>query len=230
MAEKLILHDAIAMNDRMRKLIRETRIDCTYMHKERSVSYKQEIVERCAGLSAVLDIGRCMREYHDKLDCGQVDTLDINDFGDYPNIVADICQPFPKEFEGRYDAIVALSILEHVYDPFAAIANIRHLLKPGGTAFIYVPFLFRYHSPPDNLIQDYYRFTRDGVAYLFREFDEVTIYPVRGRYSTIANMFLFWKRIVERRMGSKINKLLDLPVSRNDNILQASGYNITAVK
>ncbi len=230
MADKLIVHDAAAMNDRMRKLIRETRVDCTYMHKGRRASYKQEIARRCAGLPAVLDIGRCMREYHDQLDCGLVDTLDINDFGDYPNIVADICQPFPREFEERYDAVIALSILEHVYEPFAAIANIRHLLKNGGTAFIYVPFLFRYHSPPDNLIQDYYRFSRDGAAYLVREFSDVTIYPVRGRFSTVANMFLFWKRTIERRFGSGPNRVLDLAASERDNLLQASGYNITAVK
>lgn len=229
MVDKQIVHDATAINERMRKLISETRIDYTYMHKDRAASYKQEIVDRCANLQAVLDIGRCMREYHGKLVCGRVDTLDVNDFGDYPNIVADICQPFPAEFDGRYDAVIALSILEHVYDPFAAAANIRRLLKKGGTAFIYVPFLFRYHAPPDREFHDYFRFSRDGVACLFKEFSDVTVYPVRGRYSTIVNMFSFWKRRVEKHFGSLPNKTLDAVASNEDNLLQASGFNITAI-
>lgn len=230
MAGKRVLHDANAVNEELRRLIRDTRVDTTYMHKDRSASYKQEIVDKCSGMDAVLDVGRCLREYHDRLACERVDTLDINDFGDYPNIVADICQPFPKEFAGRYDAVVALSILEHVYDPFAAAANIHRLLKPGGTAFIYVPFLFRHHAPPDMRFQDFYRFSRDGVAYLFREFSDVTVFPVRGRYSTIANMFACWKRMVEKRFGSSLNKMLDSAASNRDNLLQASGYNVTAVK
>lgn len=230
MADKEVLHDTGAANDAMRAIIDRTRIDYTYMHKDRGANYKQEIVDACAGMDAVLDVGRCLREFHDKLDCARVDTLDINDFGDYPNIVADICQPFPKAFEGRYDVVVALSILEHVYDPFAGVQNIRTLLKDGGRAYVYVPFLFRYHAPADLRFQDFYRFSRDGVAYMFREFSDVTVYPVRGRYSTIANMFRFWKRRVERRLGSRANRLLDRAASRQDNLLQASGFNITAVK
>lgn len=230
MSEKQVLHDTRSVNAGMRALVREARIDYRYMHRRRRMSYKQEIVDACAGLGAVLDVGRCMREFHERLDCGRVDTLDINDFGDYPNIVADLCQPFPAEFEGRYDAVVALSILEHVYDPFAATANIHRLLKAGGTAYVYVPFLFRYHAPPDMSFQDYYRFSRDGVAYLLRGFSDVTIYPVRGRYSTIANMFRFWKRSVERRLGSLPNRVLDSLARREDSLLQASGFNVTAVK
>lgn len=230
MTEKHILHDTETTNDAMRALIARCRVDNRYMHKARDASYKQEIVDACAGLDAVLDVGKCLREYHERLRCGRVDTLDINDFGDYPNIVADLCQPFPDEFAGRYDAVIALSILEHVYDPLAAADNIHFLVKPGGTAFIYVPYLYRYHAPPDLKFQDYCRFSRDALAYMFRDFSQVTIYPVRGRYSSIFNMLRFWKRHVEKRTGSRVNKLVDLPASKADNLLQASGYNITAVK
>lgn len=230
MAQKHILHDTEATNAALRAVIARARVDYRYLHKAREASYKQEIVEACRGMATVLDVGRCLREYHGKLECGQVDTLDINDFGDYPNIVADLCQPFPKEFEARYDAVIALSILEHVYDPLAATGNIRKLLKPGGKAFVYVPYLYRYHAPPDLKFQDYCRFSRDAVAYMFRDFADVTIYPVRGRYSSILNMFRFWKKHVETRAGSRLNKILDLPASEADNLLQASGYNVTAVK
>lgn len=230
MPEKQVLHDTQAANERMRALIARARIDNRYMHKARSASYKQEIVDACAGLDAVLDVGKSLREYHGRLDCGRVDTLDINDFGDYPNIVADLCQPFPKDFEARYDAVVALSILEHVYDPLAAAENIRLLLRPGGTAFIYAPYIYRYHAPADLMFQDYCRFSRDALAYMFRDFSEVTIYPVRGRYSSILNLLRFWKRHVETRAGSRLNKLVDSPASKSDNLLQASGYNVTAVK
>lgn len=230
MPEKHILHDTQATNDRMRALIARCRVDNRYMHKARNASYKQEIVDACRGMDMVLDVGKCMREYHDRLECGRADTLDINDFGDYPNIVADLCQPFPKELEARYDAVIALSILEHVYDPLAAADNIRLLLKPGGKAFVYVPYLYRYHAPVDLKFQDYCRFSRDALAYMFRDFSDVTLYPVRGRYSSVVNLLRFWKRHVEKRAGSRLNRILDLPASEADNLLQASGYNVTAVK
>ena len=54
-------------------------------------------------------------------------------------------------------AVIALAILEHVYDPPAAAANFRAALRPGGRLFLYVPWMWRYHAPRSLVFQDYQR-------------------------------------------------------------------------
>ncbi len=126
--------------------------------------------------------------------------------------------------------VIALAILEHVYDPPAAVANFRAALKPGGRLFLYVPWMWRYHAPPDLMFQDYQRLSRDGLAYLLRDFDDVTLYPIRGKYSAIVNHLKFWKSLVERRFGGRINRALDWRASPWRNTVQASGFFAEATK
>jgi SAM-dependent methyltransferase len=141
-----------------------------------------------------------------------------------PDILGDACSPFPAWMHARYDAVIALALLEHCYDPAAAVANFRAALAPGGQLFLYVPWMWRYHAPRDLTFQDYQRLSRDGLAWLLRDFDEVTLYPIRGKYSAILNMLKLWKAGVERRFGGRINRLVDARVSDWRNTVQASGY------
>ncbi|MEO0763502.1 MAG: methyltransferase domain-containing protein, partial [Pseudomonadota bacterium] len=156
--------------------------------------------------------------------------LDLNDIeaGDEnlfrPDLLGDICQPLPDWMAGRYDAVIALALLEHVYDPAAAVANMHRVLRPGGRLFVYVPWMWRYHAPRSLVFQDYQRLSRDGMAYLLRDFEDVTLYPIRGKYAAIANMLKLWKRGVERRFGGRVNRLLDARASAFRNTVQASGY------
>lgn len=221
------LHDTDGINARLQAIIERVGIDTRFQHDDRFRSF---VVDDTRGLGALLDVGKSLRENFGDLDVEHVETLDINDFGDYPDLLGDICSPFPEVYHSRYDAVVALAILEHVYDPQAACDVIREILKPGGTAYLYVPFLFRYHGPPDLSFQDYQRFSRDGLAYLLRDFESVTLYPVRGRFSTALNLFPFWKRRVEKRFGGRINGWLDGFAKPRKNLLQVSGYYAVAAK
>ena len=138
--------------------------------------------------------------------------------------------PSERLLTARYDAVIALAILEHVYDPSAAIVNFRRALKPGGRLFLYVPWIWRYHAPKNLIFQDYQRLSRDGLAYALRDFDEVTLYPLRGKYSAIVNLLKWWKPVVERRFGGRINRLIDARASDWRNTIQASGFFAEAVK
>ena len=57
----------------------------------------------------------------------------------------------------NYDKIICLAVLEHVYDPFKAIENLRSMLKENGIIYGFVPYLYKYHAPMDLKYQDYFR-------------------------------------------------------------------------
>ena len=232
MKEQRRIHDVEALGEALRAITRRVRIDLRYLHDDRT---REHIVAATREAVRILDVGGGMRTHLAALG-ERVETLDINDVDSpgenlfRPDILGDVCQPFPEWMRGRYDAVIALAVLEHVYDAEAAVANLRSALRPGGRLFLYVPWIYRYHAPPSLLFQDYRRFSRDGLAWLLRDFEEVTLYPIRGRYSAIANLFKWWKRRVERRFGGRLNRLLDAHASAWRNTVQASGYFAEAVK
>lgn len=41
--------------------------------------------------------------------------------------------------DGTFDAVVAMMVIEHLYDPFHAFAEVARVLKPGGAAFVNLP-------------------------------------------------------------------------------------------
>jgi SAM-dependent methyltransferase len=72
----------------------------------------------------------------------------------------------PKDL-GKFDHIECLSVLEHSRQPWLLAANLQRLLVKGGTLYLSVPFVWRFHDYGG----DYFRFTMDGVRLLFQEID-----------------------------------------------------------
>ena len=218
-------------SDTLRAIIQRTQIDSNYLYRSDAL-LEEKICFLAANCEKVLDVGKSSRKRYAYFKAGQALTLDINQFEGYPDIVDDLCD-MQHDFTGQFDGIVCLAVIEHVYEPQVATSNLYAMLKPGGYCLAYVPFLYRYHAPTDLKYQDFFRYTRDGVAYLFRNFSEVMVYPHRGAYSTMFNLLGFWKGQVERRFGQGINQRIDQVgglVHKRSNELQASGYYIWAVK
>lgn len=220
------IHDVEGLNAHLQGITRRARVDLRFLHDDRT---RQHIVSESQNAARILDVGDGMRELQSKL-TAEVESLDLNDIDAAeenltpPDILGDVCQPFPDWMHGRYDVVIALAILEHVYDPPAAVQNFRKALKPGGRLFLYVPWMWRYHAPKNLVFQDYQRLSRDGMAYLLRDFEDVTLYPLRGKYSAILNMLKFWKRRVEKPFGGRVNRLIDARTSDWRNTTQASGF------
>ncbi len=59
--------------------------------------------------------------------------------------------------------ILCCSVLEHVRRPWIMAENLTRLLAPGGTLFIAVPWVWRYHGYPE----DYFRYSHRGIMELF---------------------------------------------------------------
>lgn len=96
----------------------------------------------------------------------QIETLDINPQSG-ATYIGDLCRPNDDLLPvGSFDWIVCTEVLEHVLDPFAAVREIRRLLKPGGYAFITTPYNFRIHGP----LPDCWRFTEHGLRALLKDF------------------------------------------------------------
>ncbi len=180
-----------------------------------------------AHCSMVLDVGQSTRDRFNLFEQGKIETTNVNLDHRPADIIDDICAPSRLQY-GKYDGVVCLSVLEHVYDPFAAIAQIHNLLQPGGYLLLHLPFLFRYHAPRDLTFTDGYRFSRDGIAWLLRDFSEVRLYSIRGPYSSIFNLHKFWKKHIEHRFGMSPARWVDRIglrlFRRPGSDLQVSGY------
>lgn len=105
-------------------------------------------------------------------DAGEFICTDINpDFG---HKVLDITKMNNKS---KYDVILCLNVLEHVYDFQLGINNMYAALKKGGTLIVAVPFVFPLHDEPS----DYWRFTEHSLRKMLIEFSHIDIQHQRSR-------------------------------------------------
>ena len=223
---KKILGKPSETNKKLIGLIERVKINNFYLENRKD--FRDQILSDIKSHDEVLDIGKAMRDKHKKIVCKNLETLDVNDFGDYPDIICDICSDVTG-LENRYDKIICIAILEHVYDPFKAVENLKKLLKENGIIYGMVPYLYHYHAPKDLKFQDYFRFSKDALAYLFRDFNDVELYPIRGRISSSFNMMFAgrWKNYMEK---TNINILLDKLSNNEKNQKQCSGFNFIVKK
>jgi SAM-dependent methyltransferase len=110
----------------------------------------------------VLDIGAADRwiERHLPSGIGYV-SLDYPStgrdmYGAKPHVFADARQlPFR---DGRFEGVICLEVLEHVPDPGLVVTEIARVMRPGGTAWLSMPFLYPLHDAP----YDFQRYTEYG--------------------------------------------------------------------
>ena len=223
---KRIIGKPSETNQKLIELIKRLKINNFYLKNNKD--FRDQILKDINIDDEVLDIGKAMRDKFNKIVCKNVETLDVNDFGNYPDIVCDICSDV-TQLENKYDKIICIAILEHVYDPFKAVDNLKKMLKENGVLYGFVPYLYQYHAPPDLKFQDYFRFSKDSLSYLFKDYKSLEIYPLRGRISAPLHILfgVKWKKYFEK---TKINFFLDKFISDEKNSIQCSGYNFIAKK
>ena len=93
---------------------------------------------------------------------------------------------FPIE-GGKYDAVLAINVMEHIYNYEQFLKEIYRVLKPGGVAIIAVPFLVQVHPSP----HDYFRFTDEALERLVNKtgFTNVSVKPIgRGPFTATSQI------------------------------------------
>ena len=99
-----------------------------------------------------------------------VDTVDIAEASGC-TYIGDVCKGLPQIPDGAYDYVLCTEVIEHVLQPFHAIATIHRLLKPGGRLFMSTPMNFRIHGP----LPDCWRFTEHGLRALLADFELIEL-------------------------------------------------------
>lgn len=100
----------------------------------------------------------------------KIETFDIVDTY-MPDHVGDITRQNFSIADSTYDVVACMDVLEHTLEPFAAMRELRRILKPGGFVLLSAPLNWRIHGP----IPDCWRFTEHGFKVLLRDFDNVEI-------------------------------------------------------
>lgn len=140
----------------------------------------------------------------------------------HPDIVGDIHDlPFA---DNSLDAIICLSVLEHVEDPMRASRELYRVLKPGGALFVYAPFLFYYHAE-QGYYKDYWRFSSDALQLLYKDFSSLELEASRGAIETVLNLLPFGSRPFIRVPAHFLDR-----ITGKVNSKQTAGYYGLAIK
>jgi len=101
---------------------------------------------------------------------------------------ADLDQPLELSDES-FDVVVAGELLEHLRDPWRLVAEVRRVLRPGGTFVASVPnayrlkgrLLFLFGRPPENDLTHLQMFSGADVRALLAGFEQPQLHFVAGR-------------------------------------------------
>lgn len=146
-------------------------------------SHLEDFIKRYKNDGLVLDIGCGPSPYKRYfpnrigLDTASKDGVDV---------VATIYElPFENE---KFDIILCTEVLEHLNSPESAIKEIARVLKKEGVLILTTRFLFPLHDVPD----DYYRYTKYGLRYLFKDWE---IVELKEETNTLETMAVLLQRI-----------------------------------
>ena len=100
----------------------------------------------------------------------EIETFDIVDTYN-PTHIGDLTKYNSNITDNSYDCVACLEVLEHTINPFAAIVELRRIMKDGGYLLVSAPLNWRIHGPAP----DCWRFTEFGWRVLLKDFDIIEI-------------------------------------------------------
>jgi SAM-dependent methyltransferase len=117
-------------------------------------------------------------------------------------VAYDLDHPPPESVSSRrYDAIVAINVIEHIADDRLLVSRLTDLLRPGGRLLIYVPACPAAYGSLDVALGHHRRYTPDTLKALL---GSAGLDPGRPRYVNLPGL-LGWfvsGRLLRRRLLS----------------------------
>jgi SAM-dependent methyltransferase len=145
----------------------------------------------------LLDVGCGIMPYKEIIlnDNKQVEKyigLDLQSSSVHNTDIADLhwdAKTIPLESE-TIDSAMATEVLEHSFHPNETLGEIFRVLKPGGTFFFTVPFIWPLHEVP----YDAYRYTPFSLRMLLENagFEQIEIKSLGGWHASFAQMLGLW--------------------------------------
>ena len=136
----------------------------------------------------VLDIGAGDAPYRELFEHCRYTTADwsgsVHEYAGEVDLAAP-ADDLPLE-PASVDAVLLTQVLEHVPDPQAVLSEAARVLRPGGRAFLTVPFVWELHELPN----DYWRFTPASLERLLSitGFEQVETAPRTDCFTTLAQL------------------------------------------
>jgi SAM-dependent methyltransferase len=194
-----------------------------------SASFIRYALTEVAKGKDVLDVGggepfgKWMKEYKPLFAGCEYRSFDY-DASTGADVVGDI-HAIPLE-DNSIGGVVCSSVLEHIKDPWRAVAELHRVMKPGAAAFFYVPSVYPYHARVGHY-PDYWRFFRDTVDVLFKDFAALQICK-RGGYFLALSFFL----PLQHRMRWLLNPLSNVldTLFKTAHRSTTAGYYLLVVK
>lgn len=100
-----------------------------------------------------------------------------------------ITMPFESN---SFETSFGTEVLEHCSEPEVVLKEVLRVLKPGGTFFFTVPFLWNLHETPN----DYYRYTPYSLERHLKNsgFENIKLEALGGWHASLAQMLGLWVR------------------------------------
>jgi SAM-dependent methyltransferase len=184
--------------------------------------------------SKVLEVGAGHYDHRPFFNGGLV-RLDMDPTHDVDIVGDALAMPIDDD---AFDAAIAISVLEHVDDPYQVARELFRVTKPGGRVFAWVPFFFAVHAFPSDIS----RFTTEGLQRCFEmagfEVEHASAEPYNGLFQNLSNgvHFTFARRSgrLSYRIANRVLFLLTRLLYPLDRRLKArtmySGSEIVARK
>jgi SAM-dependent methyltransferase len=164
-----------------------------YLHVRRLVEDIEAALGRISGpIRDVLDVYCGSRPYDDLLPEGaRCVGLDVvgNEYGGIADVISDEFLPFEDE---SFDLVTCYEAFQYVEDPARGVAEIRRVLRPGGTVLVTVPFLWEYNR---TILE--HRYTEPELVALFDGWDDARVVENGGRvvvWATLTGSMVEWAR------------------------------------
>jgi len=150
-----------------------------FEEKLREVAKEPRVVDIGGGEPFQKDLAR----YREIFQHVRFETVDP-DAASHPTHVGSIYQlPFR---DNELPAILCKSVFEHLAEPHRAAEELYRVLQPGGKLLLYTHFIYPYHARV-GVYGDYFRYTEEGLRFLFRRFSQVVVRKQGGIFRAFIN-------------------------------------------